>query len=131
MSFAWSGFRAVDRALDAVAPAINPARASHNEVQQNLAGNAAAAGQPFQATAFNAPAPAPVPTPVAATPTAPQIITLPAAAAPKKRKIEVGDAEAARLAGAAGLTSGDTGLVLDPLGRRGRGAVGHTTLLGR
>lgn len=32
---------------------------------------------------------------------------------------------------AAGLLTGQTGLILDPLGRRGSGGAGHATLLGR
>lgn len=32
---------------------------------------------------------------------------------------------------AAGMLAGQTGLILDPLGRRGSGGAGHATLLGR
>lgn len=86
-----------------------------------------------------APTPPPAPRPMPMQP-APTVITLPAAPigvaapAPKKQRrenIAVDEVDAARAGYGAGLISGDSGLPIDPLGRRGRGAVGHSTLLGR
>lgn len=81
------------------------------------------------------PTPPPAPAPSAPVTAAQNSLSIAAAEAPltKARRDPIraagGQGDAARLASGGG--GGDTGLALDPLGRRGRGYIGHATLLGR
>ena len=65
-----------------------------------------------------------------------RVVTLPVAPGAvaeekAKKPIKVDNLDAAKDAYAAGVVGGDSGILLDPLGRRGRGMVGRTSLLGR
>lgn len=55
----------------------------------------------------------------------------PEAATTKRSAIKVSDSATAAAAKAAAFLSGDSGLHIDPLGRRGRGQTGYASMLGR